>query len=65
LSDSEFQPKPLTRAERFKMNVSVAIVTLGIFVMGGAILHFHVDPVSPYHTATPAPAPAHTPAKKI
>ncbi len=63
LSDTEFQPKPLTRAERLKLNVSVTAVVVGILLMGGVILHFHVDPISPYQTATPAPA--HTPAKKI
>jgi hypothetical protein len=60
MSDNEFHPKPLTRAERIKMNLSVAIVTLGILVMGGVMLHYHVDPPSQYQTAAPS-----QPAKKI
>jgi hypothetical protein len=57
--NEEFVPKPLTRAERLKMNLSVAIITLGILVMGGVMLHYHVDPPSQYQTASPS-----QPAKK-
>ena len=63
MSDTEFQPKPLSAKERLTLNLSVTAVVLGVLVMGGVMLHFHVDPVSAYQTAAPAPSPA--PAKKI
>ena len=62
MSDKEeFVPKPLTRKERLTLNVSVTTVVAAVLVMGGLMLHFHVDPPSAYQTA----APAQTPAKKI
>jgi hypothetical protein len=61
LSDQEeFVPKPLTRKERLMLNVSVTTVVVAILVMGGFIMHYHVDPTSPYQTAAPQ-----SPAKKI
>ena len=58
MSDTEFVPKPLTRKERMTLNLSVTAVVLAVLVMGGVMLHFHVDPPSAYQTATPAQAPA-------
>jgi hypothetical protein len=64
MSDIEFTPKPLTAKERFKLNVSVTVVVLGVLVMGGVMLHFHTDPVSAYTASTPAATPE-KPAPKI
>ena len=39
VSDTEFQAKPLTAAERLKLNISLTVVVLGVLVMGGVMLH--------------------------
>ena len=62
MSDTEFQAKPLTAAERLKLNISVTVVVLGVLVMGGVMLHYHSDPVSPYTASAPA---AEKPVRKI
>ena len=53
MSDTEeFKGKPLTAKEALRMNLTIAVVVLGVLVMGGVLMHYHVDPTSSYSTAT-------------
>ena len=65
MSDTEeFKAKPLTAREALRMNLTIAVAVLAVLVAGSLMMHYHVDPVSSYSTAT-APAPSATPAKKL
>ena len=65
MSDTEeFQPKPLTAKEQLRLNIMVTVTVVAILAMGGVILHYHTDPVSPYAASTPVATPD-KPAPKI
>ena len=64
MSDTEFKPKPLSAAEKLRLNLAVTAVVVAVLAMGGVMLHFHKDPVSPYTASAPAALPE-KPAPKI
>lgn len=51
VSDTEFKAKPLTPKERLRMNLTIAIAVSAVLVMGGVMMHYHVDQNPTYATA--------------
>jgi len=57
LSDTEFKPKPLTAAQRLKMNLYITLGVAVVLVGAVVLFQYHTDPVSSYATAPAASTP--------